>query len=356
MTRAARRLSAIGALLILGGIGLQWADSTDGSGRPVHGSLAPLDTARVAGWHELARLTPDELASGRIKAIDIIADSLFVLQANAWSLIVGGQLQGTYGTPTTGAPQYLARAEGIARTAHGVAVLDAPRHRITMWSPAGDRLEDHLLTAGERQVALHQALTPSAAGALLTTWVGTDTGGHWLVRRFTAARVDSLPGSAPQRIGESFNVPQLLPRDDSSLVAVDADTWRLRYFSKTLALVDSGYRPDAPHFRVPAPLARRLRETTAMLPEAQRRDFLLAEALPSVRAATMTDAGDLLVLTVHDEESTIAELVSADGRPIATLWTRPDSSTMFAVRGRVLRVRELDQVTIIERLRLHPYD
>lgn len=356
MSRAVRTLSIIGASVILGGIGLQFADSADGLRRPVSGSLAPLDTARVAGWSELARLSPDELTSGRIRAIDIVGDSLFVLQANAWSLVVAGQLRGTYGTGVTGAPEYLARAEGIARTTQGVAVLDAPRHRITLWSPTGQRLADRELPSTEREVLLHQGLTPSAAGVFLTSWVGTDSGGRWLVQRFTEAQVDTLPHATGARTGESFNVPHVLPRRDSSLVVADADTWRVRHFSRTLTLVDSSRRDNAPHYGVPAPLARRLRTTIAMLPEAQRRDFLLAESLPSLRGATLHTDSEMLVLTVHDEESTIAELVRVDGRPIASLWMRPDSNAIFAVRGTLIRVRELDAVTIIERFRLHAND
>lgn len=356
MTRAARTLSVIGLSVVLGGIGLQLADSAAGLRRPIRGSLAPLDSTRVAGWSELARLTPDELTSGRIRAIDFVGDSLFVLQANAWSLVVAGQLRGTYGTAVTGAPEYLARAEGIARMAQGVAVLDAPRHRLTMWSPAGERLADRELPAADREVLLHQHLTPSAAGVFLTSWVGTDSGGRWLVQRFTAAHVDTLPPTPKLRIGESFNLPHVLPRRDSSLLVADAETWRVRHYSPTLTLVDSSRRGNAPHYGAPPPLARRLRESTAMLPEPQRRDFLLAEALPSLRAATLHTDAEMLVLTVHDEESTIAELIRVDGSPIASLWLRPDSNAIFAVRGTLIRVRELDAVTIIERLLLRQND
>jgi hypothetical protein len=356
VTRAARTLSVTGAIVVLGGIGLSLTDSADGSGRPIRGSLAPLDSSRVEGWTELARFTPEELTSGRIRALDVVADSVFVLQSHAWSLVVGGQLQGTYGTALAGAPEYLARAEGIARTTEGVAVLDAPRQRITMWSAAGERLADREIVQAEGRVQLHQALTPSAAGPLLTSWVSTDSGGQWLVQRFRDNRVDTLPAAPRQRIGESFNLPLLLPRADSTLLVVEAETWRIRQLSPTLAPMDSAVREAPPRFRVPTSVARRLRETTARIPEAQRRDFLLSESLPSVRTATITDNGELLVLTIFDEEATVAELVGVDGRAIASLWTRPDSNAIFAVRGSLIRVRELSDVTIIERLRLQPND
>ncbi len=342
--------------MILGGIGLSLADSADGSGRPIRGALAPLDTSRVEGWIELARFTPEELTSGKINAVDLVADSLFLLQSHAWSLVVGGQLQGTYGTAITGAPEYLARAEGIASTAEGVAVLDAPRQRITMWSATGERLADREIAQVEGRVQLHHSLTPSDAGLLLTSWVSADSGGQWLVQRFSSNRVDTLPPTARQRIGESFNLPHLLPRGDSTLVVVEAETWRIGQFSRTLTPVDSAVREDPPRFRVSAAVSRRLRETTARMPEMQRRDFLLTESLPTVRAATLTDIGELLVLTVHDEESYFAELVSPAGEALASLWARPDSNSVFAVRGTLIRVRELDDVTIIERLRLRPHD
>lgn len=356
MTRATRTLSIVGASLIFGGIGLHLAGSTDGSDRPVRGSLAALDTSRVVAWTELARLTPEELGGGRIRALDLVGDSLLVLQPNEWRLVVGGMLLGSYGTAVTGAPEYLARAEGIALTASGVAVLDAPRHRITMWSREGERLSDRLLPQTSRDVALHHSLTLSGTGLLLSSWVSSDTGGRWVLQRFSDTSVDTVPLTPAQRTGESFNVPHIVPQPDSGVIVVHAGTWQIRRYSRALQLIDSSQRINEPHFAPSAAFARRMRGHIAMLPETQRRDFLLGESLPSVRAATMTSEGELLVLTVRDDEATVAELVAKDGRAIAALWSRPDSSTMFAVRGSILRVRDLDSATVIERLELRPND
>jgi hypothetical protein len=342
--------------MILGGIGLALSDSAAGSDRPLNGQLAPLDTSLVIGWTELARLTTEEIIAEKIRALDWSGDSLFVLQPHAWSLVVGGQHQGTYGTALTGAPEYLARAEGIVRTAEGVAVLDAPRHRITMWTPSGERLEDRVLGQPNGQVALHRSLSPTSSRMLLTTWITTDSGGHWLVQRFQDSVVDTLPVLPGLRSGESFNIPYLMAGDSADLTVVDAESWRIRRYSASLTLLDSSRRADAPHFAVPAEMARRMRANIAMIPEPQRRDFLLGESLPSLRGATMTARGELLAITVRDDEATIAELIGRDGRPIASLWSVPDSSGLFAVRGSLLRVRELDAVTIIERLDLRPHD
>lgn len=342
--------------MILGGIGLVLSDSAAGSDRPLNGQLAPLDTSLVIGWTELARLTSDEILAGEIRALDYAGDSLFVLQPHAWSLVVGGQHQGSYGTALTGAPEYLARAEGIVRTAEGVAVLDAPRHRITMWTPSGERLEDRVLGQPNGQVVLHQSLTPTSTRMLLTSWITTDSGGHWLVQRFRDSVVDTLPVLPGQRSGESFNAPHLMSGDATDLTVVDAESWRVRRYSASFALLDSTRRADAPHFAVPAALARRMRANIAMMPEMQRRDFLLGESLPSLRGATMTARGEILAITVRDDAAAIAELIGRDGRAIASLWSAPDSSGLFAVRGSLLRVRELDAVTIIERLDLRPHE
>ncbi len=356
MTRAARTLSLVGAVVILGGIGLALSDSAAGSDRPRSGQLAPLDTSLVLGWTELARLSPDELEDGRVRALDLVGDSLFVLQVHVWSLVVDGQLQGSYGTALTGAPEYLARAEGIVRTPEGVAVLDAPRHRITMWTTTGERLADRVLGQANGQVALHQSLTPGSASMMLTSWISTDSSGHWLVQRFRGSHVDSLPVLPGQRTGETLNIPHLMAEDDASLTVVDAETWRIRGYSPSLMLLDSARRADAPHFQVSSAFAQRMRGHIAMLPEAQRRDYLLGESLPSLRGATIAESGEILVVTVRNEEAAVAELIGRDGRPIAALWSAPDSSGFFAVRGSLLRVRELDAVTIIERLNLRSHE
>lgn len=356
MTHATRTLSLVGASLILGGIGLTVAGSADGSDRPVRGGLAPLDSSRAAGWTVLASFGADQLSSGRVVGLDLMGDSLLLLQSHSWSLVVGGQLVATHGSAVTGSPTYLSRAEGIAFTPQGVAVLDAPRHRVTMWSPTGERLADRPISRTSREVALHRSLTPSPAGVLVSSWVTTDSGGYWLVQRLSRDRAESVPLPPGRPTGESHNAPELVPLPDSGLLVLRADSWHIGRYTAQLDLVDSARRIGAAHYAASAPLARRMRGHVAMMPEAQRRDFLLGEALPSLRAATITDAGELLVLTARDDVASIAELVRADGRPIASLWSAPDSSRMFAVRGAVLRVREEEESLVIERLQLRPRD
>lgn len=133
---------------------------------------------------------------------------------------------------------------------------------------------------------------------------------------------------------------------------MNADSWRIEAFNATGDREAEHQRQGAARFAVPAEMSERMQSYARLLSPAQQTSYALGATLPPVHAITLTSSGDLLVLTATNGEATIAELVRVDGTPVATLWAREEPHPVFAVRGVLLRVRKLEDVTIVERQRL----
>lgn len=344
---------ALGTLLIVGWGALYALTPAEGDGVPMSGVLAPLDTSRVGPWEEVARLAVDDIGGLRINGLDMRGDTLVVVQATQWHLVVGGALQGSFGSDVQGSPEFLARAVGAALLPHSVVVFDGLMHRASQWSRDGVRDRSIDLRGRVGLGIQHHFVIAADSGLFVPGYQMTDVGGEWQLVRVTATTVDTLIKSH-RMLGDggAYDTPLPLPLPDGSYYVLDASTWRIRFFNaRGVETRAATVRADAPRFPVPRKLATRMRRHLSRAPEAQRSAVTMGATLPPVRAATLAADGNLLVLTSTDEEATILELVSPSGAGIATLWSNPVQDRTFAVRGAIYRVRELDDVVVIDRQR-----
>lgn len=352
MKRARWYLIGAALLLLAWGARVLRAPAPD-AGQLASGALAPLDTTLVTPWEEVARLPVPNAGGRRIAAIDIVDDSLYVLFANTWSLVVDGAVVAGPGSIALGDPVGISAGVGIVRHPAGVAILETARPRLITQDLLGQVRDtvaigtvDGASMAYKNLVARDSTLYVSA---LRTTVDST----AWILLRVEDDRVDTVfARSTGGARGSAFAVPRLAPRADGGVVVVNADSWTIESFGPTGARESEHQRRGAARYAVPAEMSERMQGYLRLLGPAQQTAFALGATLPPVHAITQTSAGDLLVLTSTTGEATIAELVRVDGTAIATLWAREEPRPVFAVRGVLLRVRIHENVTIIERQRL----
>lgn len=352
--RTGRVVIAIGGTLLLGWAALGALSSSGEIVGPAVGTLAPFDSSLASHWEEVARLSTDELPSGRVRGIDARGDTVFVLQTNHWFFIVDGNASELFGTATRGAPHWIGRGSAIAGSENGVVVLDDLRQLAARWSLDGTRGLERNVRSTRGLGAMHQRLVPLTDNAfLVTSSVPTEGAVEWVVTRHHAAGVDTLiAGHGIGERGGGHDEPHVAPLRDGSLVVIDANTWRVRRLSLGGAVLSTHQRDDAPRW-APSDSARRgYNRTMALVNPALQAAFAIDATLPPVRAITATADDRLIVLSSVTIDATHAELIASDGTPIASLWARPEEHPVFLARGALYRVRALDEVTIIERQRL----
>lgn len=351
--RASRILALVGGVLALGWAAQFLRGPAEGRGDPATGTLAPYDSAIASAWEPVATLSVDAIGGGAVQALAERGDTLLVLQANQWTMLVAGQVIGTYGTAVTGAPGFLARAVGIGVTRDAILVLDGARHRLTRWSRAGEMLDAHEMQPTVGLGSQRHGMVVADDVAYVPTYVMAEEGGRWDLERLRGTAHDTLiAGHGVDQPGAAHNQPVAAPLHDGRLLVLDAASWRLRLFSASGGLEREGRREDPPHYAIPAAARVKLRALLGQMPPAQRRALELPAALTPIVAATAV--GDSLLLTVirtHDETA-IAELLRLDGTPLARLWRDPDPHRIFALDGALFRVRERDDAFIVERQRL----
>lgn len=351
--QARRILIAVSGTLLLGWGALLALSPTGEIGAPAVGTIAPFDSARLSSWEEIARLSTDELTSGRIQGLDARGDTLFVLQAHQWFFVVNGRPSELFGTATRGAPDWLGRGSAIAASGDGVVVIDDERQLATHWSLTGDRGLERPLRSTRGLGAMHQRLVPLADGDfLVTSAVPAEGAVEWVVTRHRVGGRDTLiVGHGIGERGGGHDEPHVVALRDGSFVVLDANTWRLRRLGADGTVIATHQRSDAPRW-APSDSARRgYNRTMALVNPALQVALAMDGTLPPVRAVTTTADDRLIVLSAVTMDATHAELIASDGSPIASLWARPEEHPVFLARGALYRVRALDEITIIERQR-----
>lgn len=349
MRQASRRLlPAIGGLLLLGWGASFLTRPAPAADSAAVGSLASYDSTLAGPWLAVVTLRDDALDGGRILALDARHDTLVLAHPHAVSVVVGGRVQRRFGSDVTGAPEFIARAAGIALVDSGIALLDAPLHRVDLWSFDGTRRARIPLPTSALG-AQYGAVTADRGRALVTAFRHGDRDGGWWVFRLSAAGLDTLVARhAADARGAAYRMPLVattaagyasLDALDGWLVALDADGAR----------GDSARRDDQRRFRIPERSRARVRDIAATIPAEMRRALEVGEFAPSARALTATADGRLLVLTGDLEDAMHVEVLAPDGRGIGRLWRDADRAQLFLVRGSVYRVREADAAIVIER-------
>lgn len=350
MARAVHRfLPAVGGLLLIG-----WGASYLTRPAPAAaavGQLAPVDSSLGGPWVPLATLAGDALDAGRIIAADLLGDTLVLAHPHAVSIVVDGALRHRFGSDVVGAPEFIARGAGIALTARGIAVLDAPQHRIDVFGPDGTRRQRMSLPTGSAG-AQYGALTPLDDALLLTAFQHGRAGSGWRVWRVAATSLDTLVHChACGEAGAAFRIPHVAAREDG-YVLLDALTGALLTLAADGSIRDSTQRDGHPRFAVPEATKRRVAEISATMPDDARRALAVGDYAPSTRALATTSDGRIVVLTANLDEATHVEVLDRRARPLGRLSERPDDAQLFLVRQQVVRVREEGERYVIERLAL----
>lgn len=353
--RASRFLVPIGGILALGWAAQFLRGPAEGPDGPASGEVAPFDSTIASAWEPLATLAAEDIGGGRIESLDQRGDTLLVLQSNQWTMLVAGELVGTYGTPVVGAPGFLARAVGIGFTTDAVLVLDAARHRLTRWSRSGEMLDAYEMQPTEGLGSQRHGMAVGEDVVYVPTYVMATAGGSWDLERLRGSAHDTLlKRDGFDQAGVAYDQPVAVPLRDGRLLVLSATTWRLRFFEPSGAVERESQRLSPPRYAIPGESRVKIRALTEQIPPAQRRALELPEALSPIFGATLVD--DTLLLTVirTTYDASVAELLRLDGTPIARPWRVPDPHPIFALRGALFRVRELDDVTIVERQRITP--
>jgi hypothetical protein len=342
-----RLIPALGGLLLVG-----WGASyltRPGPAAASVGRLAPVDSSLASPWVPLATLAGEALDAGPILAVDLRGDTLVLAHPHAVSVLVDGTLRHRFGSDVVGAPEFIGRGVGIALTAQGIAVLDAPQHRLDVWSPEGQR-RLRIPLPWSSSGAQYGALTPLNSGVLLTGFQHGATGSGWWAWRVTPTTLDTLVHCyACGEAGAAFRIPQVAPRD-SGFVLLDALTGDLLTLEANGSRRDSTQRPAHPRPAIPEATRRRVANISAALPNAVRRALDVGDFGPSARALTSTADGRLLVLTANIDDAVHVEVLDHHAQPVGRLWAEPDDAQLWLVRHHVIRLREDGDRYLLERL------
>lgn len=348
-----RVLPALGGLLLVGWGASYLTRPAPAADATMKGRLAAFDASLATEWEPVATLDGDALEGGRILALDARGDTLVLAHPHAVSVIVAGRLIHRFGSDVVGAPEFIARAAGIATTDHGIAVLDPPQHRMDFWRPDGSRIARVVLPTS-RQGAQYAAVTALDRAVLVTAFLHSDDGPGWWIWRVAPTATDTvLARHAAGEAGAAYRIPMVAAFRDT-LSVLDALNGSVLTLGKDGQRLDSTARPDHPMFRVPERSRRRLREMSATMPQALRRALDVGDYGPSTRALSASEDGRLLVLTADLDEAMHVELLDRNAQPIGRLWDEAESAQLFLVRGRVYRLREDDARFVIDRLTLRP--
>jgi hypothetical protein len=354
MRHAARRLlPAIGGLLLLGWGASFLTRPAPVAGGTVVGSLAGFDATLAEPWQPVVTLAGDALDGGRILALDERDDTLVLAHPHAVSVVVEGRVHRRFGSDVTGAPEFIARAAGIAIVDSGIALLDAPLHRVDLWSFAGARYARIALPTGTLG-AQYGSVAADRGAALVPAFRHGDRDGGWWIFRVTPTGLDTLVARHALNARGAAYRQLLVAPVAAGYAALDALSGWLYALDAAGAHGDSTQRPDPLQYRVPDASRARVRDIAATIPAEMRRALDIGDYAPSARALSATADGRLFVLTGDLDDAMHVEVLAPDGRAVGRLWQEPERAQLFLVRGRVYRIREVEESLVIERQSLTP--
>ncbi len=357
MTRSWRVLLGVGGLLLVAGVILPRLAGTPeevGEG-PHQGELAIFDPDVVGGWELLFHLTPEQLGGGGVRGLAITGDTLVLVQRHQWVGWVDGELRGPFGSATAGSPDWIAAGEGVAIVGDEVMILDARRTQISRWSLEGDRLgEVSLAEVGSGGVFPDQFRSEARLLYLTGRTLAVGGMGEWQLHRIDLSEgtgeivfrrpIERVPGSAL----DAF-IP--LPLGDGRLEVGRAFGWDGVRLDGAGEVVGEWNRPGGPMWVVPDSTRRRLRLLLAQLPESERLAVELPETLPVLRGLEVFGENMRLALLFSGvDEHVHVELLTEDYEPLVRLWERPEEHPVFLAGGRVFRVREEMDMSVVEEL------
>lgn len=354
MRQASRRLIPIvGGLLLLGWGASFLTRPTPAGGGAAVGSLAAFDSTLAGPWQPVITLTDDALDGGPIVALDARHDTVVLAHRHAVTVIVNGRVARRFGSDVTGAPEFIARGAGIALTDAGIAMLDAPLHRVDTWTFDGHR-QSRLALPTDGIGAQYGALVPAGGVAVLSAFRHGETDGGWWLFRVGETTLDTLLARhARGEAGAAFRIPLVTPTD-AGYANLDAMTGWLVPLDGHGVRGDSTQRRDQLLYPVSEQSRRRVRDLAAAMPADLRRALDVGELAPSARAVSASDDGRLLVLTGDLEDAMHVEVLAPDGQNIGRLWRDAEPSQLFLVRGSVYRIREVAESLVIDRQSLTP--
>ncbi len=349
MRQASRRLIPIvGGLLLLGWGASFLTRPAPAGGAAAVGSLASFDSTLASAWPPVVSLGDDALDGGRILALDARHDTLVLAHPHAVTVVVGGRVARRFGSDVTGAPEFIARGAGIAITEAGIAVLDAPLHRVDTWTFDGTR-RTRLALPSSAIGAQYGALVPAGGAAVLSAYRHGEADGGWWLFRVSETTLDTLLARhARGERGAAFRIPLVTPTA-SGYSNLDAMSGWLVPLDLRGSRGDSTQRRDQLMYPVSEQSRRRVRDLAATMSADLRRALDVGELAPSARAITATADGRLLVLTGDLDDAMHVEVLAADGQAIGRLWRDAEHSQLFLVRGGVYRIREVAESLVIER-------
>ncbi|MCJ7628945.1 MAG: hypothetical protein MUO50_11240 [Longimicrobiales bacterium] len=315
--------------------------------RPDQGALAPLP-ARAPSTREVARI-----GGGMGRVVDLAASqgALAVLNRNLWFIRIGDSLRGGFGDPTPGSPDWLSRPVSIALGEDRVYILDAGRHTLSVWNPAGIRREDIPLSTGDDlNVQPTQVLVgPGGEPVVLSMRIGREGKGRWEARAYGEGApgrvVFSLEGG-----GRSFVF------DRPYLATLRGAVLGINALTQAVFRVNPGADTTAPHLQRPNPplwyVPRRIRESydTRVLSRGGGRAGDLVELppfWPSVRDFTVTQDGSFLLAITTGEERQHLELLDPGGSPLWRFNRDGFLDPVFLDGGRAFLVTEELNETVI---------
>ena len=357
-----RLLTALAVILVLGwGVRFGLRPAGD-AGAPTAGILADFDASLASTWHEVARIDHPDVLGLRIHAVDAAGDTVLIVQSGRWLLIVDGTLLGPFGSTVRGSPTWLARGIAGGFSPQGIVILDAGRNVLSLWSTTGERLAERELRLASGYAVQHQALAVDASGRVLVQSIVThDDGSSPTEVRYPRFGDDARtqPDTLVHRLlhgdpSAAYATPLLATRPDGSYVTVNALTWQIEVYGATDGLAQRAVRATGPRWATPDSVRRHLARFTEQMDPRYRNGMQFPALIPPVRGITRSASGHLITLSADANDHLHAEVLQLDGSALGRLWRLPEPLPVFAAGGALYRLRELDDVTVLERQTLSP--
>lgn len=333
-------LAGLGSVLLTG----RESDGTEDPARPDRGALAPFDG-------DVPRLPVARLPGSAGRVVDVAGsgDLLAVLTRDHWYLHSPAGLRGGFGDPIQGAPEWLARPVAIAVADGEVYVLEAGRHRVSVWDTAGVRRQEIGLETG-REISLQpEQLLVDARGrvVVVTLAVEPDGSGRWEATAYGQdGAVETLLSHASDARSVTFARPHLALRGED-LIGVGALDHA--YFEVTGGghVRPFAHREAAPLWRVPARHRRSYDAVLTRLTGAHATLSALPDHWPSVRGLAVRADGSLLVAVTAGEEHLHIEQLTPDARPVRRFGSHGFTDPVFLADGRAFLVEETEEEVVI---------
>lgn len=357
MPRSGSLLTGLGGLVLLGWGAAQMLRPSGEDEAPAAGALAPFDASRAGPWEEVARVPAERLGRGNVVALDARGDTLFLLWSTSWLWLHGDSMHGPFGSRIAGDPASLRAGVGLVAQDRQVLILDGARQMLSRWSLDGARGTESPLASADDRTLQHLGFgaADGAAVVVASLEIGDTTAGWHLVRHAVSAdgdRTDTLRRDLGRGVPfAAYDLPWFASHGDT-ITALFAHSARLLSMDAAGRTSRDVTRTDQPRWPMPDSSRRALAKWAGVVPATMLRLLALPPLMPPLRGVTIAPTGERIVLTARGDDAFHVELVDGEGRAIARLWERSEPWPIHLARGAIYRLRDLDDVLVVERQRL----